>query len=641
MMEKSERSWTTFTSGFTRMSVLAILYAIVVFIPATIYLTLMTGGVAGIPVAWFTLLLWVELGKLSGRRITKQEATMIMILTGAMTLYPLSLVYTAWYRTSPIAKSFDIGAYVPDWAAPSEETGIMKLRTFFNPAWVLPIGVTMATTLFFVMVNFGLGLFAREVFIETERLQFPMQQMSGTALMTLTGEEKRPLHILAVFAVIGFIYGYFLYAAPFILQAFYGRYVQIIPIPWVDLNRGIEKFFPGASLGVFTDLGPIASGFILGFPTVLGIFIGSFAIWFFGNWLTFQYNLVDIDPINPGVQSWWAPGMSIQMAWQRSLLYVWAMILIGTLLAVGLAPILRRPWLLRRAFSYMLRPRRVKRLTDPIPFGKVTLPLLIVGMAGSITLFAYLVPEFVKVVPWIFILMVFTPFLITMIGGRMIGETGVDLPGNVFPYLTNLLYYESGYRGVDIWFAPNIMTSSGGGTLSWFKVAELTETRSDGLIKIYWLLLPVALLFGYLYVELFWRLAPIPSGRYPGIAIYWDISATMQSIWIRGGSFGLFRPPWILYSFIVGTGLYLALDLLHCPVSFIALGAGVSTITPVAVTMLIGGLVAKIFSWIMGKEWWEKHKMLIAAGLMVGEGLSITLSVAMALIINSIWVLRF
>ncbi len=642
-MEKTEEVgqavYLTFKSGLTRTSILATLYAIFVFIPALIYLTLMTGGIAGVPVAWFTLLLWIELGKLSGIQITKQEAYMILIITGAEMLYPLGMVYNAWYRASDIAQLLNISPYIPDWFAPAPQAGILELRTFFNPSWALPITVSLIGTLFALLANFGLGLFAREVFIETEKLPFPIQQISGEALIVLTGKEERPIDILAVFAVAGFIYGFILYAFPFIFQAYTGTYMQTIPIPWVDLNERIEAVFPGACFGVATDLSPIASGLVLSFPTVLGIFIGSMAIWFFGNWLSVMQNLVDINLQTPEIESWWTPRMSISLAYQRSMLYFWFAILIGIALAVGIAPILRRPGLLRRAFSSMVRPhtRERERLTDPISFTKVTLPLTVAGLVGGIILFTVLVPNFVQVFPWIIPMMIALPFISTLVLSRMIGEAGIGS----FPvgHLQNLLYYSSGYKGVDVWFASNPMTNSGDGILTWLKVAELTETTASSVIKTYWLFLPVAIAVGYFYVELFWKLAPIPSGRYPGVAIFWPVSATMQSLWIRGGAYGLFNPMQILYAFIAGTGIYLALDFVHSPITLVALGVGTGTITPIAVTMLIGAIIAKIFSWRLGKEWWNKHRLLSSAGLLLGEGIAVVIAVSIALILNSIWTL--
>ena len=633
--------WVEFQSGLTKMSVMAILYAILVFIPAMIYLTLMTGPIAGIPVAWFTLLLWVELSKLSGRQITKQEVTLIWILTGAEMLYPLGQVYGAWYRASPIAQALDIGRWVPDWYAPAPETGILEIRTFFNSAWILPIAVGVATWIISFLLNNGLGLFAREAYIETERLPFPLQQMGGTALTVITGKDERPLRILAVLALAGFAWGFVVYALPFVNQALTGTYAQIIPVPWVDMNRQVQSSYPGANLGIATDLTPYTTGLIIGFPVTLGIFIGSFAVWFFGSWLVqtnwVAWGLPDTDLTMPGVQSFWTSGANIAWNWQRSLLYFWVSILIGIGLAVGLAPIIRRPGRLRDAFSSLLKPK-AKRFTEPVS-PKLPLALIAGGIGGGVILFIALVPGFVQANLWMIPLMIFMPFITTFVLSRMIGETGVggfDVGG-----LRNLLYYASGYPEVDVWFAPNIMVCQGSSWLTWFKVGELTETKSDSIYKAFWLILPVAIAVGYLYVELFWRIAPIPSGRYPGAEIYWDIDATMTSVWVKGRVTGLFKPDWLLLSFLAGTGIYMALDFLHVPVSFVSLGVGAGTITPVAFSIFIGGCISLILRRIFGKEWYDKHRLLMAAGLVIGEGLAVTVSVAMALIINSIWALPY
>jgi len=621
--------WESFKSGFSSSTILALLYAIMVFIPTMIYLELMTGAAWGVSAAWFTLLFWIEIGKATGRRVTKQEAFMILTLTGAEMFYPLSLIYNAWYRTSPQAKLFDIAPYIPDWVAPPPEAGILDLRTFFHPSWILPIAVAITSFLFGQVFSFGLGLLGREIYVEVERLYFPIEHVNAQIVTTLTGSEERPIRLLSVFAVIGFIYGFILYTAPFLIQAYTGRYIQFIPLPWVDFNVQIERVFPGASFGIFTDIGPLTTGFILSFPTVIGIFIGSMAVWFFGNWLSVVYNL--------SPKSWWAPGMLISMAWNRSLLYFWFAPLIGIGLAVGLGPIIRHPRTL--AMAFLPKAKKIKeRLTDPIS-SKIILTFLIVGL-GSITILYYiLVPDFILYAPWFLPLMFIIPFLTLTITGRMYGETGISS----FPsdYLQNLIYYLSGYSGVDIWFAPTTTPWPGIEKLKWFKTAQLTETKADSILKTYWFILPFAIIIGFFYVQIFWSIAPIPSGRYPGVRIFWDINATMHSLWIRGQLAGLFNPYSVLISFFIGLGLYFGLNFIHSPITLTALFAGASQITPISVTMLIGAVLAKIFCRVfhVSEEWWNKNKLLIAAGLILGESISVTIGLSISIIINSLWTL--
>ncbi|MEM2914965.1 MAG: hypothetical protein QXH91_06165, partial [Candidatus Bathyarchaeia archaeon] len=177
--------WVTYKRGISRNSVMAMLYAMLIFTPAQIYMTLMTGtGITA--VAWFTLILWVELSKLSGSRITKQEAFFILSFATVASLTGLNLIYWAWFRQSEFAVKFGIVDLIPDWVAPPPSANILSLRTFFHPSWILPLTVSTLSAFFAFALSLGLGLFAREVFIEVERLPFPMQQMSGQALEVLT-----------------------------------------------------------------------------------------------------------------------------------------------------------------------------------------------------------------------------------------------------------------------------------------------------------------------------------------------------------------------------------------------------------------------------------------------------------------------
>lgn len=632
---------TKSTSGLSRISILALLYAIVVFIPTRIYLTLVTGAVWGVASAWFTLLLWNELSRFTGRRLTKQEACLIYVLTGAQMFIPLDLVWRAWYRTSSVAQLFNIGPYVPDWAAPSEASGVMLARTFLHPAWVLPIAVSLAAWLCSTLLGMGLGLLSREIFIETEKLPFPIQEMQGTALLTLAGKEQRRIRFLAVFTVFGFAYGLLLYALPILIRSYTGVYLEFIPLPWADFTPHIQGVLPGACFGLFTSLSAVSSGLVLNLPVVAGMFIGSFSVYVVGNSLSVTSNLVDVDPAKPGMQSWWVPGMDLGMIYQRSLLYFWAAPLVGIALSVGLAPILHRPRVLFGALRNLVRSKITERGQGVTRSMKLILAVITVGLAGGVIIFCLLTPEFVATYPWIILFMTVTPFVTTLITGRMIGETGQGSFSS--DHVRRLLYLGSGYPGVDVWFAQTPMGASGHDWLKWFKVADMTETTTESVLKTYWLLIPFAIAIGYGFVELFWRLAPIPSGRYPGAQIFWEIDAIMMSLWIRGGLGGLFRPEWVLAGLLAGTGMYFGLTLLHSPIPFVAIGVGANTNTPYATTMFLTAVMAFIVrrALKLSNEWWKDNKLLIAAGLTIGESLAVTIAISLDLIINAIWVLPY
>ena len=52
----------------------------------------------------------------------------------------------------------------------------------------------------------------------------------------------------------------------------------------------------------------------------------------------------------------------------------------------------------------------------------------------------------------------------------------------------------------------------------------------------------------------------------------------------------------------------------------------------------IGALFGKLMEKIKGKEWWDENKNVIAAGFGLGEGLTIALFAALALIFKAMWI---
>lgn len=626
-----------FRSGFTKSSCLAAIYATVIFIPALIYLQLVT-GLTGLPVAWFTILLWVKLSGLTGKKLTKQEAYLVFTLA-SIEFLPLYYVQRAWFRTSGIAEFFGLTEEFPRWWVPPLESGAFEVTgegvrgTLFHPDWLLPISVTLTWLAISTALAVALGFFSREVFIEEEHLPFPTEQITATAIVAMTGEERRPMRTLSVFAIVGFAWGFLVYAAPFIVQAWTGQMIQWIPIPWIDLNKRVEVFFPGASLGILTDLIPYAVGLVIPFRAAVGIGVGSLAVYFFGNWLTVKYSL--------SPQPWWEPGMSIAVAGQRSILFFWSTIIIGVGLAAGVAPLIHHPGTLKRALSYMLRPaiRAKERSSDAVSFRKFIFLPLIIGLAGGTALFVILVPHFALANLWTLPLIMVMPFVTTLVTGRMRAETGVA----EFPIgqMKNLVFLATGYQTADAWLAPNPFSTSGRAWLTKLKEAQLTETTSSSVTKAYILLLPVTIVFSLIYIDLLWKMGPIPSIRYPGAAAIWPIDVTYTALWIKGRGTAFFPPLWILYSLLGGTGIYFALALLKLPVSFIGIAVGAAQLPPYALAFLIGGIVGKILEHRFGKEAWGRRKVLVSGGLTMGESIAITISVAVSLIINSIWILPF
>jgi len=643
---ESQPIWMMYKSGITDRSIMAMLYAMLVFTPAQIFMELMTGSGVG-AVAWFTLLLWVEFARLSGKGVSKQEAFFILSFA-SVAGFPLSLIYMAWFRQSDIAKTLGITDLIPDWVAPPPDAGVVDQRTFLHPAWILPIGIGLLSALFGFLLSLGLSLFSREVYIEVERLPFPTQQMSGQGLEVLTEGTKSQTYIFYVSTVIGFAYSTLVYVVPIISQALLGRYISVIPIPFADLHSLVENVMPGAIFGIATTLPNFLAFWFVPFRVTLGTFLASIAVGVFGSWFSVIYKLTpDADPIQPGWQSWWTPGMDIPMALVRSTMFLWASILIGAGFAVGLAPIVGHPKRFIQAVKSVVRPQRVgfvagERTIQPISFYKIILPLIVIGEVGGIALFIWLAPGFALAFPWIIVLMVLLPLLSTLIVDRLIGTVGTG--ENPFIQFANIAYWSAQlqYPGLEQWFAPNLMGRSG--SAATYKVCQILETRDIDYVKMQVILWPVSIAIGYLFLQFFWTIGPIPSQRWPYVSIYWPVQAAQFGVMISGLRLGLLHVDWIIIFTIVLLALYVALDYLHSPIPYLAIAAGITMGpggVPFMITGLIGALVAHMIRRFTGDEWWYENRMIIGAGAAAGTAISVTMAVAISMIANSIWNLPF
>ncbi len=615
------------------------MYATVIFIPARIFLELVVGG-GSLPVAWFMLLLWVKFSQLFGKPLTKQEAYLVYMLAGIEFL-PLTLVYRAWFKTAPIVTKFGLTDELPSWYFPPTGSVVYEARTLFHPDWIVPISLMLTWTVISTVLSISLGFVARELYVEVEDLPFPMEQVNSVAITSLTEGEAESSGILSIFGILGFSWGILVYAIPFLVQAWTGRQFQLIPIPWIDMTKLVEGNFPGAIFGLHTDIIFYATGLVIPFGVSASMAIGSLAVSFFGNWMTVAYNLgPDTDLAKPGYQSWYVPGMSLDLITTRSLMYFWFPIRIGLGLAVGIAPLLHHPRYLVNAISHLSNPfpPKGRRRSDVVSRPLIIVPLIVSLIAGT-AVFAILVPDFLFSNIWFIPFVVLMPFLSTLIRGRTRGEAGVTV---LLPVgsLQNMMFIFSGYQKADVWFAPSPMTNQGAGWLNSLKVAQLTGTSATSMIKAYLLLLPFTVVIGFTYVDLLWRTAPIPSTSYPGAQIYWPIDATRQTLWIRGIRSGMLNPMWILYSFIAGAGVYFAFALTGLPISYIGLAAGANMLPPLAMAIFVGGVVSKILSHRLGEKW-RFMSRLVAAGLAMGESIAITISVAISLIMNSMWMLPF
>jgi len=626
--DKTSTGDEAFESGFTWRSLLAVLYSIFIFTPAIIWISLQTVGVSiAAAVEVCTLLLFVEYSRLTGHSLKIQEATIIFGISSiAGSAGFLGFIYRAYYVRSPLLLLFNINRNaIPTWWAPPYGSGVWEARTLLAPEWFMPIIIFLIMNTLHILVGLSLGLLGREFYIEGEKLPFPFQQMNVAAISTLVERDGERYNAFIIAAILSMLYGIVLYTIPTASRAF-GVELQFLPIPWIDFWFYIQRVLPGATLGFATDLIHIAYPILLPNNIVWCLFIGSFFRFFIMNPLLVRLGLTD----------WgkrWVPGMDCQRILQESTLYFWMNPIIGISIAVGVIPIVLNAKIifnsLRSLFKRVDDSNRISG--SPVDY-RVLIGMWLLGSVGLTVLTLLLVPDFPITVLLLYCFVF--PLVGCLILTRMVGIAGGSTG---FPYLRELLLASSGYAGLDAWFVPLPLVEhlAGTGFTCQFKICQLTKTTVTSWIKMFALGYVLSLVMGFVYVEAFWRVAPIPSYEYPAPAIVWPLDVMFQSLWISKPT-TFWHPDYMLYSFVI-TAVLTALAQRVPQISMVSIAIGLNIPLPMMMTNLIALLIKYVLGRLKGRNWVEQTKGTIAAGVFAGEGVAIVIGIAIAIVRNSLW----
>ena len=627
MVEKEEEN-----KGITWRSLSGILYAAIVLQPAFLWLYFATGSLMSWAAMYTTALLFSELARLTNNPLRKQEIFVIMYgstVAVAEALIFTTPIYNAYYRTSPIAARFGLTNLIPNWIVPPPNSPAIVQRTLFHIDWLTPLILLFAGSFLAKGADIALGFLTRELYIKIEKLPFPMQNVDAEVCRTLAVKESEKIKIFTFSALVAMAYATLLYALPIVSYATRGQSTVVIPQPWVDMNKWVGSLVPGASFGIATDMTQFAMGFILPFEVVVSMFLGSFAFYFIGNAVLVHFGMFEE----------WFPGMSLMTTWERSILYFWASPIVGLLVAAALLPIIRHPGNIVRAFKDLMKIPAVAKKRGSVSLKAIML-IYLASTLGSVAIVWFLVPGFRSFVWLLILLSVGWTFIYTIASARSIGVTGM---GIVAPFSSSLFAKEaafiaSGYQGVDIWFAPLVVSSGGATWCALFKVADLTDTNPREYIKAYFFAVAVAYVMGFLYISAFWSMAPIPSSLFPCPA--WPVNALMQSLFITR-NLELLKPQMLFGAGLVGAILFVLIELVHLPLSLIGLALGPTVAIPFTLSYFIGAIIARIFERKLGKEWFQTYRSVMVAGIFTGEGFVIAVSTAIALIAKSTWALPF
>ena len=649
LMERPER----FQEGFTLRTVIGAFFVGFIMMPGAIYMGLIAGVSLGSAAEWVTIILFSELARRSFSSLSRQEIYVIYYIAGGLagviggTMLaggPFGLmIWNQYLVQSQAAQGFGLADKIPAWVSPLAGSEALLNRTFLDRAWIPPITVLVISQILSRIEWFSLGYVLFRVTSDIERLPFPLAPVAAQGATALAeSDDDQQSWRWRVFSIgmgIGLLFGGVYVGLPSLTGLIASDPISLLPIPWIDLTRTTESFLPAAPLGIGTDLGLVLLGTVLPFWVVVGSFAAAM-VHALGSPVLYY----------AGVLTHWRPGMDTILTNFSNDVDVWLSVYIGAGFAVGMIGIFHAVRSLRGGKGEEKKGNFRSRLADT-PAGRGDFPfwvavgVYLMSTLAMVLLCMYLLED--DDFPLLFLLgfgFIVTP-LLSYVNARMGGLTGQLVS---FPMIREGAFILSGYRGVDIWFAP-IPYADHGRRAQLFREVELTGTSFRSILKAELLVLPLSLICGFIFWSLIWKMGPIPSPTFQWAQTYWHLIALKQCLWYSAtlGGETLFdeaiKEWWVFGGFSFAGGAFLLLSWLRLPVSLIyGFVRGLSALPHLLIPEMIGALLARYgLEKRFGVTRWRQFAPVLFAGYACGMGLIGMSSVAIALISKSVTQIRY
>ncbi len=642
---------TEFEDGFDIKTIIGMLFLGFCVLPGSIYLGLVMGSDLGSAAEWTTIILFAELARRSFTKLTRQEiyvlfyvASHLVRTSGTLQIaggYFGWMIYNQYFAYSQAAKGFGISDQIPRWVVPPENSMALVERSFLHPDWRIPIMLAIAISLVERLSWYGFGYSLFRITSDMENLPFPMAPIAAqgiTALAEVTNKsETWRWRMFAVGAMGGVCFGIVYVGIPSVTGAILSKPLQLIPIPFLDLTQKTESFLPATATGITLNLQNVLVGTVIPFWSVIGAFLAAAGTIFFnprlyehGYMPTWRYGM-------DAIQTSFATSIDFWLSWGLGIALALAVV---SMVDVGIG------WVAERR-RRKLEGRREVRWKVPEGRGDIPLPLslgmFVVAAVFYIVLCRILIPNF----PWIYFVffgLIWTP-IESYVSARVRGIAGQYIG---IPYEREAAFILSGYKGVDIWFAP-IPAKNYAGLAEQFRVVELTGTRFTSIIWAEVWMFPILLIASFVYWQFLWKMAEIPSVQYPYAQKFWQLASLNQALWYtataEGNSQLLKALKWeIVGAAFAGASITYALfSLFRLPITMIygfirGLGSLPMSIFP----EMIGALIAQFYLIPrFGVKQWKLYATVLMAGFSCGMGLIGMACVAIAMIQRSVSQLPF
>ena len=672
-----------YEDGFSMRTVAGALFVAVVMMPGAIYMGLVAGQSLGAAAEWVTIILFAELARRSFTQLKRQEVFVLFYVASgiaAVTVPHLALsggpfATTIWHQyllQSPETSA--IADRIPEWVVPAADSPGIQDRNLADSAWWytsstgwLSPAILIATG--FVlgrMAFFGLGYLVFRLTSDVERLPFPLAPIAAegsTALAEATeretdgGRKKKSWrrNVFSAGACMGIVFGSIYVLLPVVSGLFLARPIMILPIPFVDFTSNVEGVLPASLVSISFDAVLVLAGMILPIRLVAGTFTAVVLTGVIGGPILLYL----------GAFEHWRPGSGLLVNQMLLSFDFWmsaSIGLAGAVLILGL-------YSTGKVFYRRAKQKKAAELgeadeedpeawraddPDEPPYRTsspqrgdfpvwAAVVLFVTAISGFCWVCKILVPDFPL---WIIVGFgfIWTP-IHSYISARLIGLAGRPL---TTPFLKETVFIASGYKKVDIWFAPIPLQNHGFAAMR-FRELELTRTKFTSLIKAELLMLPIIFVSSFMFWWFFWHLNQIPSSSFPYAARVWPIAARQAYLIFTANSsdspllLQALNPTTIICACAVGLAIYMLLGRLGLPVIFFyGLVGGVGVPLHGGLSMMIGALAGRFyFRKKFGKEKWSRYTPVVAAGFACGMGLAGMTAVATSLIVHCVKELPF
>lgn len=639
-----------FEEGFGIRTILGALFVAFVMLPGAAYLSLVTGTGLGAAPQWVTVILFMEVARRSFITLKRQEIYLLYIVAGAILgTNPYSgYIWNVFLRTSQVTKGLGVAGDIPTWLVPHADSPAILHRTFFHPDWFVPIAISLALLLLTRASGFAAGYILFRITSDYERLPFPLAPVGAQGATVLAEisrkEETWRWRYFSIGAMVGLAFGLFYAGIPTITGALMNRPLQLIPIPFLDLTQNTESVLPATPIVIATDLGGLLVGFVIPFWAAVGGFVGSLIPAVLNPFL-YHGTFGNVYLRN------WRPGLDAIQTEMLNQYDFWLSARIGAGLGIAAIGITSAIMLALRETTKKFHQRADQRerlaLTAVLPHrGDFPVPLMLgvyLVTTALIVLFCKMLLPHLSILFPLFFAFIYTP-IISYVDARMRGLTG---QWTGIPFVRegfNIIYSKlTGYRGLDIWFAPLPIYDYGEGAQH-FRVVELTGTKFTGVLKTEVVIVVIGLLANLAVWQYLWRLAPIPSYVYPFAQKMWPLYAFGQALlWTttteRGRQLMPLKPK-IIVTFLLGTILiYPLFALTNLPtLLFYGFVQGVSGMPFSGLLSLAGALISRFYfeKNYADRAEWRRYATVLLAGYSCGMGLVGMFCAALAMVSKAV-----